>query len=339
MASPLDFSPRAWYRAADSGVVNGVFTATDLSDHGRHATTSKQPQRVYRPGGIYSYAWQFDGVDDFLLADADVTASQPMQTVITLAKLTGSSTTRRVWGFNALYSLFANTTQWAYYANSGSTIVNLGGNTADWTVVAVRQHDDSSATRFLTTGLPVFGSAVSFTGLSGSAPSYASTTRGTGSVSHQLVYFYSEAETAWYIDVIMVDTTVGARYGRYSNELDPRGTYTLLCDNIGGLPDETTVANLDAPAARAVRNGTAVATTWTPYNVMGAPPVLRIGSSTGVSEFWSGYIAEVQVYNDYLSVDEIQSLYYDYFVPRYFLEPTRRHRSALGRLTIGHMGM
>ncbi len=60
---------------------------------------------------------------------------------------------------------------------------------------------------------------------------------------------------------------------------------------------------------------------------MSSPPRLAVGAegwNTGTgagAQLWPGLIAEVVVINDYLALSEIQSLYEDYFVPRYFTEP------------------
>lgn len=338
MVTPADFAPHAWYRAEESGVVNGVFVAHDVSGNGRHATqatASRQPTRVYRPTGIYAYAWHFDGLDDYLQGHTDVVAAQNAQTVIALAKLTGSSTTRRVWGFGPLYSLFANGSQWAYYSNPSDAIVNLGGNTANWTVVAIRQHNDSVATKSLSTTLPVLGGALLRRSDLNGAPHYDSQIRGLVSVSHQRVYRDTDGQT-WRLDVVMVGSTVGAQYHRTSATLEPRGTYSRVFDNIGGLPTTATVANTESAGARAALDENTGIGPWTPKNVMSAPPTLAIGAEEYLGgQAWPGLIAEVQVYNDYLELADIQSLYNDYFVPRYFTEPPQEPTSAPRLMVFG----
>lgn len=343
-ANPLDLNPYAWYRAEESGLSGGVFTATDLSGNNRHATqstSSKQPQRVFRPDGIYSYAWQFDGVDDFLLAHNDVAAYQHAQTVIALAKLTGASTTRRVWGFGALYSLFANGSQWGYYARSTDTIQNLGGNTAAWTVIAIRQfwaHTGVYFPRYLTVGLLPSVLLERQPDTRNGRPYWYTEFNYEGQ-SHNAMVAWEDLSndpevTDYYWALGINGDVVHGMWQGYTGDSSYYGTYTTWA---GCEPDtNTTVGLSESVGARGSLNGGDTTAIWTPKNVMSAPPVLAIGAEGHLGgQAWSGLIAEVQVYNDYLESADIQSLYADYFVPRYFTEPPPEPPSAPRMIVFG----
>lgn len=336
MASPLDYNPAGWWRAADSGAQGSTFVATDLSGNGRHATQTTlaaHPTKVYRPTGIYDWAWSFDGTNQWMLA-SDMLSSQGAQTIIALAKSGNMSlTTRRAWGFCTTYSLFGNGTQWGYYAKANDTIANLGGNTANWTVVAVRQFQASAVgegytppTLVATVGGVAYD--LSFAGIVNGKPSWYAAPY--DEYIDNITIVWTNPDYCW-----ACLTTGGAYAGTWYNN-SVLGNYTYYGE--GGGPTTVTISTPDHEGAYGYRDNGVYAGFWLPKLLTGNFS-LAIGAESYLGgQKWVGHIADVMVFNDFLSIEAIQDIYTNYFVPRYFVQPIvakqRAGRMAIGGLTI-----
>lgn len=325
MTAPLDYNPAGWWRAANSGASGSTFTATDLSGNGRHATQTvlaSHPTKVYRPTGIYDWAWSFDGVNQWMLAN-NMLASQDAQTVIALARSGNTSlTTRRTWGFAATYSLFGFGTQWGYYSTSGDTIKNLGGNTAGWTVVAVRQFkaeavgEGYTPPRLFVEGASASGNVFVNGGINGKPRWYGEPNNEyMGNVTVEWKELEEGTGYKWVCTIID-----GYYQGVWSNTPGVLGTYTYEGPP-GSEPTPLTISTPDPEGAEGYRDNGTYAGFWLP-NLLTGSLSLAIGAEGYLGgQKWVGHIADVMVFNDFLSVEAIQDIYTNYFVPRYFVEP------------------
>jgi len=317
------YNPAGWWRAADSGAQGNTFVATDLSGNGRHATQTvlaAHPTKVYRPTGIYDWAWSFDGTNQWMVA-SDMLASQGAQTVIALARSGNTSLwTRRVWGFATPYALFANGTLWAYYAKTDYTLVNLGGNTSNWTVVAVRQFLASAVGEGYTP--PVLRALVGsltydlpFGGIVNGKPQwYALPNDGYVGQISVTWYYWDNDDYRWTCDIYG-----GAYAGTWYNLSGALGDYTYYGEGSG--PADVTISTPNPEGAYGYRNNGVYAGFWLPRLLTGNWS-LAIGAESYLGgQKWVGHIADVMAFNDFLSVEAIQNIYTNYFVPRYFVEP------------------
>ena len=147
MAAPLDQNPALWLDASRGiTLVDGkVSQWADQSGNGYHATQSNAAKRPTVATGVINgcSALLFDGTDDFFVTSYPGKAAG--QTMFAVARTNDTTkNTRRVWGFGSTYSLFANNTQWAWYANNASGITNFGGQSANWSIIETRRVSNSS---------------------------------------------------------------------------------------------------------------------------------------------------------------------------------------------------
>lgn len=145
----MAYSPSLWLDAGYGITItgSGVSQWADRSGNGNDATQSTDASRPTVASGVVNGrdALLFDGVDDYLMSTC--TGKAAGQTVIAVAKNSDTTkATRRVWGFNSFYSVFANLNRWAFYANESSGVVNYAiADTTSWSIVETIRTSNSAA--------------------------------------------------------------------------------------------------------------------------------------------------------------------------------------------------